>query len=131
MDLYHFQWFEEERGFLAIPGHADTYMPVAHCIEVALRRAAVHLYGQRFQLPPECAGTWVAITVRHNGEFLISTMEGRELLTGAIPVDQMQTNKFDSKAVTADTAPAFEPEQPNRVSHHMQDLVGIERYTNG
>ena len=125
------QWFEEERGFLAIPGHADTYMPVAHRIEVASRRAAVHLYGQRFQLPPECAGTWVAITVRLNGEFLISTMEGRELLTGAIPVDQMQTYKFDSKAVTADTAPAFELEQPNRVSHHMQDLVGIERYTNG
>lgn len=46
-------------------------------------------------------------------------------------MDQMQTYKFDSKAVTADTAPAFELEQPNRVSHHMQDLVGIERYTNG
>lgn len=50
---------------------------------------------------------------------------------GRNPVDQMQTYKFDSKAVTADTAPAFELEQPNRVSHHMQDLVGIERYTNG
>ena len=67
----------------------------------------------------------------HNGEFLISTPEGRQLLTGTIPLEQMQTYKFESLEVKADTAPAEEPEQPIKVNEHMQDLVGIEDFTYG
>lgn len=125
------QWFEQERQMLLIPGHADTYMPVAHRITEASKKAGVCFYGQRFQLPPECAGTWVSITVRHNGEFLVSSLEGRELLTGAIPIDQMQSYKFDSDSADAAAAPVSEPEQPDKVSDYMQDLVGIERFTSG
>lgn len=116
---------------LVDPGHADTYMPIAHRMQVVSKRAGVHIYGQRFQLPPETAEKCVAITVRHNGEFLISTPEGRQLLTGTIPLEQMQTYKFESLEVKADTAPAEEPEQPIKVNEHMLDLVGIEDFTYG
>ena len=125
------QLFEEERAMLVDPGHADTYMPIAHRMQVVSKRAGVHIYGQRFQLPPETAEKCVAITVRHNGEFLISTPEGRQLLTGTIPLEQMQTYKFESLEVKADTAPAEEPEQPIKVNKHMLDLVGIEDFTYG
>lgn len=125
------QLFEEERAMLVDPGHADTYMPIAHRMQVVSKRAGVHIYGQRFQLPPETAEKCVAITVRHNGEFLISTPEGRQLLTGTIPLEQMQTYKFESLEVKADTAPAEEPEQHIKVNEHMLDLVGIEDFTYG
>ena len=125
------QWYEEEARVLAKPGHADTFMPVAHRITTASRRAGVYFYGQRFQLPAESADTAVAITVRHNGEFRISSLAGQELLTGSIPMEQMQSHKFDGDfADDAETAPALEPERPNKVNLYMQDLVGIEGFTN-
>lgn len=46
-------------------------------------------------------------------------------------MEQMQSHKFDGDfADDAETAPALEPERPNKVNLYMQDLVGIEGFTN-
>lgn len=99
-------------------------MPVASRIDMASRNASVHFFGTRFELPAVYAGTWVSITVRHNGELFVLTLAGTGILTGAISIARMQEHKFDD--CQADTAPVHEPEQPTKVHDLMKGLVGIE-----
>lgn len=118
------EWFEQEKQVLVPTGLADEFMPVASRIDMASRNASVHFFGTRIELPAVYAGTWVSITVRHNGEFLVSTLAGTEIRIGTIPIARMQEHKFDDRQ--ADTAPAHEPEQPTKVHELMKGLVGIE-----
>lgn len=104
-------------------GQADEFMPVVSRIDAVSRNASVHIYRMRFELSTAYAGTWVSITVRHNGEFLVSALAETEILTGVIPISRMQEHEFDDHQ--ADTVPAQEPEEPTKVHDIMQDLVGI------
>lgn len=85
---------EIERSHLAHNPDISTYMNIASLNQLSSLNGEMVIFGYRITVPKIYANRLLTIMVRHNGEYRISTPEGLEVKSGAIPLDYLQRNRM-------------------------------------
>ena len=90
--------FEIERSHLTHNPDISTYMNIASLNQLSSLNGEMVIFGYRITVPKIYANRLLTIMVRHNGEYRISTPEGLEVKSGAIPLDYLQRNRMHAHA---------------------------------
>ena len=76
----------------------SAYMNIASLSQLSSLNGEMVIFGYRISIPKLYANRLLTIMVRHNGEYRISTPEGLEVKSGAIPLDYLQRNTMHAHA---------------------------------
>lgn len=76
----------------------SNYMNIASLNQLSSLNGEMVIFGYRITVPKIYANRLLTIMVRHNGEYRISTPEGLEVKSGAIPLDYLQRNRMHAHA---------------------------------
>ena len=87
--------YEKEKHFLAFPTNLGSVLSVTSWTTQASDNAGVCIYGTRRQLSNKMAGLCVTVTLRANGDYVITAQGGTVLADGTIPSDNMAKCKRD------------------------------------
>ena len=87
--------YEQEKRFLAFPANLGPTLNVTSWTTQAFDNAGICIYGTRRQLSNKMAGLCVTVTLRANGEYVVSAHEGKVIAEGTIPSDNMTRFKRD------------------------------------
>lgn len=90
--------FEIERAHLTHNPDISAYMNIASLSQLSSLNGEVVIFGYCISIPKLYANRLLTIMVRHNGEYRISTPEGLEVKSGAIPLDYLQRNTMHAHA---------------------------------
>lgn len=112
--------YEKERQFLNFCPDVSQYLDIDCYQTVSSSRAGIHAYGYRIALAPEQTRRAVTVVIRHNGEYRVSTPEGKPLCQGVIPMANLQRYKRDDRAAQQE-----EPRAGLDQFNPMSELYGL------
>ena len=87
--------YEKEKRFLAFPTNLGSVLSVTSWTTQASDNDGICIYGTRRQLSNKMAGLCVTVTLRANGDYVITAQGGTVLADGTIPSDNMAKFKRD------------------------------------
>ena len=87
--------YEKERSLLNFPSDLKTSFDIVTWTDQVSATGGINIYGVRVQLDVRMAQMYVYVSLRINGEYLISAGNAKVLKQGQIPIENMHLFKRD------------------------------------
>ena len=87
--------YEKERSLLKFPAALKTSFDIITWTDQVSTTGGINIYGVRIQLDVRMAQMYVYVSLRINGEYLISAGDSKVLKQGQIPAENMHLFKRD------------------------------------
>lgn len=113
--------YAQEREHLTFAGDLGVNFDVTTWTTEVSSSSVIHVYGTKVQLGRQQANTRVCVAMRLNGEFIVTSGDGRVLVQDSVPIENLQNFTRDQGANPAAQIQQAQP-RPRHMSSAMADL---------
>ena len=110
--------YAQEREHLTFAGDLGVNFDVTTWITEVSSSSVIHVYGTKVQLGRQQANTRVCVAMRLNGEFIVTSGDGRVLVQDSVPVENLQNCTRDQGP-----NPVTQTQQAQPRARHMSSAM--------